>query len=282
MELVGQDFNGVAEEMLLPVTGETQKRNPIHADEVNWDATGTASIEFLLSLSEAEKAAWSSEVRKLRAELVKLDESESSEEEEADADKTTDSTSASTKTSPATMASVTTADADDDTLAIEREEEVRRFIGLVPLDDPLNEVLLSRRGTDAPLSFRGIELTDLPSEIYAFLRAGIPRVEFFRLTGELYDSVAASELNTDAFEFVQGLFFYAGIDPADALPLFTQDDVTERQIEDASKVLDTNLRRLWGGQRDTVTLLACASKRKDRVLYRGSVHQEAQGSDVEA
>jgi predicted ATPase len=105
---------------------------------------------------------------------------------------------------------------------------------------------LTRQGVDADLSVAGRSLTDLPEEILVIFREMTPRVELFKaFSGELQDSVNAGEIRTRESEFMQGIFFYAGLDPLNCSELFRQDDETDKTLEVASVRLDAELRRLW-------------------------------------
>jgi predicted ATP-dependent endonuclease of OLD family len=253
--LLGSNDHGKSN--LLKAIEHLNDDRPITADEVNWDATGIATLDFAFRLSDSEKAAWSTAVKALREEIAEGEE-EASDEESEDEDKAkTAEASTAEATPPANPADPAAAQAPAKEAARKaaarqkaeetREREIREFLAQTADDLAPEELLLSRRGVDSELSYKGIDVGDLPQEIHDIVSGGIPRVELTRsLTGELQDSVSSSELNTESFEFMQGLFFYAGLNPQDATPLFDQDDATERQIQDASKILDANLRRLWG------------------------------------
>jgi predicted ATPase len=105
---------------------------------------------------------------------------------------------------------------------------------------------LTRDGIGAELSITGRSLKELPEDVYKSFSEMIPRVELFKaFSGELQDSVTAAEIQSPESEFLQGIFFYAGINPLDCADLFHPDDETERTLEVASKELDEELRRLW-------------------------------------
>ena len=107
-------------------------------------------------------------------------------------------------------------------------------------------LMLTRDGVDAPLTVHGIAIDDMPDAVTAFLKKNIPRVELFRsFSGELQDSVTAEQIATPEAEFLQGIFFYAGIDPLNCQDLFEQTDETDKHLEDASQQLDRELRGLW-------------------------------------
>jgi hypothetical protein len=109
-------------------------------------------------------------------------------------------------------------------------------------------LILNRMGVEGHLRILDTPISKLSPRILELIRRGIPRAELFSTTSaELQDSVSAEQITTDAFEFLQGVFFYAGIDPTDPVTskLFTHDDRTERQLDEASKILDGELRRIW-------------------------------------
>jgi predicted ATP-dependent endonuclease of OLD family len=109
-----------------------------------------------------------------------------------------------------------------------------------------SKVTVSRTGVDAELSIEGVKLSQLPEDIASPIRAMIPRVELFEaFSGELQDSVTAPEIKLPASEFLQGIFFYAGLDPMDCDALFIQDDETDKTLETASATLDKELRQIW-------------------------------------
>jgi predicted ATP-dependent endonuclease of OLD family len=88
---------------------------------------------------------------------------------------------------------------------------------------------------------------DLPDQIEQFFETKKPRVELFEgLSGSLQDSATAETIVTSDYEFLQGVFFYANLDPMHDAQVFVQDDRTTRALDTASKQLDVNLRRLWG------------------------------------
>ena len=86
----------------------------------------------------------------------------------------------------------------------------------------------------------------MPASIRRFLRSYVPRIEILHApAGTLQDSVTSEQIVTEDYEFLQGVFFYAGIDPRDCQDLFTQDDITELRIDEASKQLNEELHKQW-------------------------------------
>lgn len=198
---------------------------------MNWDASGTASLDFTLKLSETEKHAWSQAVKQLRDEITEIDaaaaESSAAKEGEPEPQPVIPPVKAP---KAAKVAPPPAPPEDEDAM---RARQIRAFLDVASSDSPSDDlVVLSRRGAETELSFSGISFSDLPDEIQDILTNGIPRVELIKsLTGGLQDSVAAEELATEEFEFMQGLFFYAGLDPREATQIFEQNDETERQIQ---------------------------------------------------
>ncbi len=115
------------------------------------------------------------------------------------------------------------------------------------LDPAATTLTITRRGVDGGLQFSGVPLGDLPEEMKRFFEEKKPRVELFEaLSGSLQDSATAETIITPEYEFLQGVFFYADLDPMNNSQVFTQDDRTTRRLDTASKQLDANLRNLWG------------------------------------
>ena len=104
----------------------------------------------------------------------------------------------------------------------------------------------SRIGIETELLFEGTLWSDLPDSFRDFLDKHLPRIELFQPTsGTLQDSVASDQIGREEFEFLQGVFFYAGLDPLKSDSLFTQSDITEQALDKASKKLDGELRQIW-------------------------------------
>ncbi len=219
---------------------------PITEEEANWDAAGSPAISFSFALTVTEKKEW----RAIIEEVVKRRNSISQRkvQEEADA-KANESTGAppkengvvsKTTPTPSTTAKKPTPSKDD---ALEAELLVPESV----LDPSLAAIVLTRKGVGSALQFGGLEFDKLPEDLTTFLNAKKPRVELFRvLAGNLQDSATAEKIVTDEYEFLQGVFFYAGIDPLKSADLFVQDDKTVRALDKASEQLNESLSRLWG------------------------------------
>ena len=72
---------------------------------------------------------------------------------------------------------------------------------------------------------------DVPlSLLEAFAKENLPRVEIIRPQEKIPDAVTVEDLAEKSHEFMRGILYYAGIDPDEASELFTQDDVSMKQL----------------------------------------------------
>jgi predicted ATP-dependent endonuclease of OLD family len=220
--LLGANDHGKSN--LLSAVMCLNSETPITDDEVNWDAgSEPTSVVFELSLSDEEALAL---VEIIREEYPAIEESQIDSERKEDDGEDEDEHE------------------DDDV----QPDPIRpRMLELLPglLKRPAI-IKISRVGVDEPRMFEGSDLAELPEAISDFFSEHLPRVELFQaFSGELQDSVTAEQISTERFEFLQGIFFYAGLDPLNSKKIFIQDDKSERQLDQASKTLDAELRRLW-------------------------------------
>jgi len=250
--LLGSNDHGKSN--ILEAIKHLNDDTPITEDETNWDATAAPAIAFTFSLSAAERKEWKGIIEtiiKRQQEAIKsateaaLDQSLDTEIPEIkDPAGTAVAPAAVVKPLVAVKKVVTTHDDDDE----EADDEVPEL--LLPdwsLNPSPTNLVLTRKGAGGELQFAGLDLDGLPGEMHHFISQRKPRVELFRaLAGTLQDSTTASTINTDDFEFLQGVFFYAGLDPRQCTPIFTQDDKTIRALDQASGLLDKSLRSLWG------------------------------------
>jgi predicted ATP-dependent endonuclease of OLD family len=219
---------------------------PITEEEANWDADGSPSISFSFALTVTEKKEW----RTIIEEVVNRRNSILQRKAEAEAAvNTSESGEASPKESSAiSKAAPTPSTTPKKPMPV--EDDVLEAELLVPesiLDPSLATIVLTRKGVGGALQFGGVDFDELPEDIATFLDAKKPRVEMFRvLTGNLQDSATAENIVTDEYEFLQGVFFYAGIDPLKSAELFVQNDKTVRALDKASEQLNESLVHLWG------------------------------------
>ena len=87
---------------------------------------------------------------------------------------------------------------------------------------------------------------DVPlSLLEAFAKENLPRVEIIRPQEKIPDAVTVEDLAEKSHEFMRGILYYAGIDPDEASELFTQDDVSMKQLKEASVTLNDTLKADW-------------------------------------
>ncbi|MGI0085486.1 MAG: ATP-dependent nuclease, partial [Nitrososphaerales archaeon] len=128
------------------------------------------------------------------------------------------------------------------------QENPEKQTSKVMAPEPLvRNIVASRRNVGGQFEINGIPLAQLPQHQAQLFAKNKPRVELFKtLTGNLQDSATPQTIATDEYEFMQGVFFHAGLDPLKNANLFTQSDTSMRVLDKASKKLDRSLRELWG------------------------------------
>ena len=224
---------------------------PITEDEANWDAEGLPAIRFGFSMLPADRNEWKNlidELTKRKKELKRKMEELVAAQKKRDSASQVDG--ALEATEPAEEDEEKEEQDPDEETAESEEPEVTVSLLDLPesaLDPSPSTFTLTRQGAGTKLQFEGVDVDRLPPEMSKFIKSKKPRVELFRaLTGTLQDSTTASSIVTDEYEFLQGVFFYAGLDPRTSAAVFTQDDKTTRALDKASAQLDSSLRSLWG------------------------------------
>jgi predicted ATP-dependent endonuclease of OLD family len=228
-------------------------------DESNWDATEeprwdpetAPALSFTFTLTQGERREWRAIVEDILREAAEsLAASNAAESDEARA-----STPEPTPTAAAT--SSMTASAAAKTAAPPKKEKpivvsatdgkAQSELPESALDPAAATLTLTRRGVGGGLQFSGVGMKLLPDRIRQFFKDKKPRVELFEaLGGSLQDSATAETIGTPEYEFLQGVFFYADLDPMSNSAVFKQSDRTSRVLDTASQKLDVNLRSLWG------------------------------------
>lgn len=210
---------------------------PIKDEEVNWDATETSSLSFHFRLDESEQRDWKSAVDEYRASTESSAAGESASELPARSPSADPPTPADAPIPPASPAP-----SPSQPLALLIGGPRPHPASLNPSADTITFV---RTGVGAALLFNGVPLAELPPGLSRFFVTHRPRFELFKVVGALPDSATAATIDTQENEFLQGVFFYAGLDPKEWPVLFTQSDRTMRTLQNASLELDQNLRQLW-------------------------------------
>ena len=121
----------------------------------------------------------------------------------------------------------------------------------VPSSDAVpNTAVLERQGVGHALQWpkTGIEMLDAVIEDY--LQHNLPRVELIRPFESLEDTAESGSLILGTHEFMQGIFFTAGLDPSESDALFDLNDQSSMALNNANDALDRNLRVTWGQGRE--------------------------------
>jgi len=220
---------------------------PIMEDEVNWDAEGKPSLEFAFVFTKSEREEWKAAVSNFFKQQAGITpaltgsgvdealEEESDESDEAGAE-----------------AEAEEEEEEEEEEEADEQEKVEKDLAAASLlrsllDPAAAGITLTRIGVGGSLQFESFEVVNLPKQIEEFIVGKKPRVEIFKaLTGNLQDSAVATTITTPEYEFLQGVFFYAGLDPRNCSYIFNQDDKTQRALDIASEQLDGSLRNLWG------------------------------------
>jgi predicted ATPase len=218
---------------------------PITEEEANWDATGIPAISFEFSLTLTEIDEWKSIVEIISKRIAE-EAAEAARQESVETETDRSDTSAEIPAPAITLQAKPPLVKASPTPS-KKEAQSPIALPKSALNPAVSRLKLTLTGVGSDLQFEGIELSDLPAEMTEFLIEKKPRVELFKaLSGNLQDSTTATTIATDEYEFLQGVFFYAGLDPKNSAQVFTQDDKTIRALDKASKELDKNLRQLWG------------------------------------
>lgn len=231
-------------------------------DEEQWDSAKTPSVSYVFALTPPERKEWKSVVEQTVQEtadraaeaLLEHEETEDGEEDEDEepetpAGRTTRPLSAADsilRSNPAFVRKAAPPKVEEDDEEEDEEEEQEQSLEIEALDAAASSLTISRVGIGNALAFQGVSLNRLPKRIKEFFEEKKPRVELFEfLSGTLQDSATKDTIRTDEYEFLQGVFFHAGLDPLKSETLFQQNDRTTRKLDVASKQLDNNLRSLW-------------------------------------
>lgn len=105
-------------------------------------------------------------------------------------------------------------------------------------------VVARRRGVNGAIEFDEVEGVSTAT-LDRFLVERMPRVELIAPISSIPDSVSVEELETEQFEFMRGIFYYAGLDRDSWAGVFEQNDKTTRTLRDASERLNQELSRSW-------------------------------------
>jgi predicted ATP-dependent endonuclease of OLD family len=144
----------------------------------------------------------------------------------------------------------------------------------VPAEAPLfetnslHEIVYVREGVDGALEVLSVPFAASTEKESHFL-ALLPKVESFLqpISTNLRDNVSLSELETDDFEFMQGIFHLAGLWDH-RRDLFAQNPRTSKLLDDASKALTAKLNDEWNQGRDLGWKLEHSGTNGDHIVIQ--------------
>ncbi len=236
------------------------KENAIASSDENWDSKG-ARVDFEFKLTQSERAAFSNLLHVKKEALDNLQKeldqyvsfAENDDEDEGEqgalvgpASVINSSVLLAGVKQPTNKSTSKVRISDDVEYDIECVNDEIAFLESILENSQDGTIVISRIGIDGPRMLHDVSFSDIWSDTKELLIPMIPRVELFESSStQLPDSVKASEIENSEFEFLQGIFFYAGLNPLDCEGLFIQDDETDKTLEIASGMLDKELRQLW-------------------------------------
>src|SRR5690606_29108184 len=94
----------------------------------------------------------------------------------------------------------------------------------------------------------------------------LPRVEIIRLTQNINDGVSAEDIEKPEYEFMRGIFYYAGLQRSEWKGVFEQSNRTQRRLRDASAKLNETLSKNWSQGSSLQFMLVHDSSKKSIVL----------------
>jgi predicted ATP-dependent endonuclease of OLD family len=130
-----------------------------------------------------------------------------------------------------------------------------------------NEIIFSR-----DLAVNGVRVAAAPVPVLISNEKDVlalrPRVELFDPpSGSLVDQVTLPQLDTPAFEFMQGIFRLAGLWETRDL-VFVQNDTTSRQLKEASDALTTILNDQWNQGKDLKWIFEHTGTNGDTIVIK--------------
>ena len=132
-----------------------------------------------------------------------------------------------------------TTDGDADADGVETSPR----IGLVPA-----ELIVEVKGVYAHRTHASGEVP--PAILETFAKENLPRVETIRPQESIPDAISEGNLDSESHDFMRGILYYAGLDPREVGPLFSQDGATMKQLKAASTTLNQELRDGWAQGKD--------------------------------
>jgi predicted ATP-dependent endonuclease of OLD family len=129
------------------------------------------------------------------------------------------------------------------------KSKLKAELEIIPKTITLNTIKVERRGTQGELHVILPEDVE-DSKVEAVLLSRLPRIELIGPVDRLADSVDREQISETDFEFMRGVFYYAGLTKDSWDSIFEQNDRTARQLEAASQRLNETLQKSWSQGRE--------------------------------
>lgn len=228
---------------LLFAISHLNEDNPFSQDDLNWDTPQVADGPSRVPAVSAEFELGKLEIESLSQIINDFEEDET--DSEATADDSTPGPQVETTTKPELSDSQKPAANQTGRAG---EHTYNELLG--------PRVRFARMGIPGDLFLNGFPILSLPEAIQDWLVANLPRFELFEgFSGGLQDETDADSLKLPDSEFIQGIFYHAGIEQNEWKDIFTHSDVTTKRLAKASSVLNSHLQQMWGqGQQMTFKL----------------------------
>ena len=237
---------------ILAAIAHLNREMSFSEDDINWDLIDKAPVlpelRFQLGLTLAERKEF------LELWEARTSSTESGPNTELDSDSEPELKDEADSENGADLGdeSDSAGDADENEQEIDdREDEIRLIPNLNHIPEQITLVRAGLR-SDLVLESDSDPFEDsLFRELFGiFISDQQPRVEIIAPVQTLNDSVSAEEIGLDENEFMQGIFYTAGLNPMVADGIFEQNDQTTRRLDDSSKHLDEQLRNDWAQGRE--------------------------------
>jgi predicted ATP-dependent endonuclease of OLD family len=242
----------------------------IEASDCNWDVDEAQHADFpklkwTFELTDAERQELVARAQSIRAKQ-EAEAAEIAADNAAAADEDDDEEEPVAPAKPATKSGAkTVAVADDD----EDEDDEVEIQALVDDDtikalEELKTIEFSRTGVGAEVVITVPDKLDPHDFVIEFLLKARPRVEMFKGTTKIIDSITLDELPKDENEFMQGIFRKAEI-WEDRGSLFKINPRSKKRLDDASELLTERVREEWQQGKDLHFLLGHAGNEGNRI-----------------
>lgn len=235
----------------------------LRATDRNWDTTDSDAprLEWTFELTPAETEELGQKAERLQADQESKKAAETDQTEDETADESEVKSTATTAKSPSAAKGQATDDEGDAEAVLAAPPITAEVIDAIK---SLRTFKFVRAGVKAEVSVQlPASLSDQPF-ISKFLLKLRPRVELFKGTTKILDSITLAELEQPQNEFMQGIFRKAEVWD-DRSTLFEINPRTQKRLADASQVLTNRIREEWQQGQDLMFILGHAGNEGNKI-----------------